>query len=282
MPAYCDKKGIIEQIPNCQFAYGTTRLSTSYTGPCARAWKTGGSELDFGFSKDYIDLAGMQRFWGTSTGKISIMYDQSGNGRDVSQSTSALQPSIGLDALVSRPAVLGYENYMTSPIINSSSIVTNDFHFFSAFIITTLTVHPNDGYALIGDPSLGENLNVGYYSLYGDDKLYMLASGAFPADFLVSAQGLLTTNTYVVITHSRNGVNLTLKKDGVITNTKVGSAGPLKFLGTDQRYWYMGIPTNISFGPSYQRSLSQMFFNRYLNEYEEKLVTNYLLNMIYL
>lgn len=71
-------------------AYGTRRLSSTYSGSALRVVRTSDSAaLDIGFSGAQLDFATLNAFIAGTTGRVSKWYDQSGNGRDAPQATSA-------------------------------------------------------------------------------------------------------------------------------------------------------------------------------------------------
>jgi hypothetical protein len=76
-------------------AYSLRKLKSSYTGNCIRVRKTlNNTEQDIGFVNNFLDTASLKTFVGTSNGFVVTWYDQSGNGRDASNSTTTAQPKI--------------------------------------------------------------------------------------------------------------------------------------------------------------------------------------------
>ena len=79
---------------NLAGAYSTRRLLTSYTGNLIRVRRDGGSpaEADIGYDgSGDLDATALAAHVGTDSGFIVTYYDQSGNGRDVTQSTAGTQ-----------------------------------------------------------------------------------------------------------------------------------------------------------------------------------------------
>ena len=77
-------------------AYSVRKLSSSYSGSCIEAYRVSdGATQDIGFDGDgLIDTAAIIAFGGGSVVGVRTWYDQSGNGLDGVQSTSANQPII--------------------------------------------------------------------------------------------------------------------------------------------------------------------------------------------
>lgn len=96
---------IIETNTQCIFdtlgltasqAYAFRRLTRSYNGNAIRVRRSSdNTEQDIAFSDtNGIDTTSLLSFVGANNGFLTKWYDQSGNGRDLSQVTAALQPKI--------------------------------------------------------------------------------------------------------------------------------------------------------------------------------------------
>jgi hypothetical protein len=79
-----------------EVAYGFRKLRAAYTGSAFRVREAGGNtETDIGFlANGDLDTTALSNFCGISNGYVVTWYDQSGNGRNVTQSTAANQPII--------------------------------------------------------------------------------------------------------------------------------------------------------------------------------------------
>jgi len=76
-------------------AYSVRELNRSYSGDCLRIREDGGdTEIDIGFSDGWIDTAAIASHCGANNGYVVKWYDQSGNSKDLIQSTAASQPQI--------------------------------------------------------------------------------------------------------------------------------------------------------------------------------------------
>jgi hypothetical protein len=77
-------------------AYSTSRkLRSAYAGSCLRVRRSSDStEQDIGFVSDALDTASLTTFCSATDGFVVKIYDQSGNARDLTQSTAANQPQI--------------------------------------------------------------------------------------------------------------------------------------------------------------------------------------------
>ena len=75
-------------------AYSTRLLSSSYAGYALRVLRTSdNSTADIGFTAGGdLDIATLSTFVGSSNGQVTIWYDQSGHGLDLTQATPANQP----------------------------------------------------------------------------------------------------------------------------------------------------------------------------------------------
>ena len=80
-------------------ARSTRRLFTSYTGPLVRLRRAGvdDAEMDFGYDENgLIDVLAISAWLGAGPPRVVVWYAQTGNGRDMTQSTLSRQPELDL------------------------------------------------------------------------------------------------------------------------------------------------------------------------------------------
>jgi hypothetical protein len=89
---------LLDTYPNSAAAYSLRKLRAAYTGSAIRVRRTDLTESDIGFtSAGNLDTTALLGFTGTGAldnGFITTWYDQSGNGRDATQTTAINQPQI--------------------------------------------------------------------------------------------------------------------------------------------------------------------------------------------
>jgi len=86
---------ILDSLPAAAAAFSFRKLKSTYSGSSIRVRRSSdNAEQDIGFSSNLLDTAAMLTFIGANDGYIVTMYDQSGNTRDVTQSTASEQPKI--------------------------------------------------------------------------------------------------------------------------------------------------------------------------------------------
>ena len=88
--------GLLDTYPSANMAFSMFKLRTAYSGNCLRVRRSSdNTEQDIGFVNNYLDTASLLTFVGSNNGFVVKWYDQSGNARDLSRTTSALeQPQI--------------------------------------------------------------------------------------------------------------------------------------------------------------------------------------------
>ena len=59
-----------------------------------RIQNSSGTNLDVGFSSGYVDTSAIASHVGSGDGRVTIWYDQSGNGRDISQASTSAMPRV--------------------------------------------------------------------------------------------------------------------------------------------------------------------------------------------
>jgi hypothetical protein len=87
---------ILDTTANAVMAVSVRKLRSTYQGSCMRVRRSSdNSETDIGFtSADALDVSSLLAFASTSSVYVKTWYDQSGGGRDLTQTTTTAQPLI--------------------------------------------------------------------------------------------------------------------------------------------------------------------------------------------
>jgi hypothetical protein len=86
---------LLDTYTGAAVAYSLRKLRTAYTGAAIRVRRSSdNTEQDFGFVANVLDTASLLTFCGAGNGFVTTFYDQSGNGKNVTQSTAIRQPQI--------------------------------------------------------------------------------------------------------------------------------------------------------------------------------------------
>lgn len=85
-------------------AFSLRKLRTAYVGSAVLVRRSSdNAEQAIGFSDTDFDVSAFSTFIGAGSGYVKTWYDQSGNSRDASQTTTARQPAIALSVQNSKP-----------------------------------------------------------------------------------------------------------------------------------------------------------------------------------
>jgi hypothetical protein len=99
---------LLDKVTSAAAAYSLRKLRTDYAGAAVRVRRsTDNAEQDIGFSGNDFDASAFSSFIGAGSGYAKTFYDQSGNGRDLSQSTTANQPQFFLNVVNGKPVLRG-------------------------------------------------------------------------------------------------------------------------------------------------------------------------------
>lgn len=151
--------------------FSVRKSNSSYAGNCMKVRRSSDNALlDIGFSGNDLDTASLLSFIGAGSGFVHTWFDQSGNTRNLVQTTNASQPSIVTSGVLntrgSRPIIKfdGVDDTMTIP--SSMSFFIN-IHYSIGFIS-----------AVVGITSLGSNAFKGMFgnstALSGQRGFYIL------------------------------------------------------------------------------------------------------------
>lgn len=100
--------GLLDTYTSANMAFSMFKLRTAYSGNCLSVRRSSdNTEQDIGFVNNYLDTTSLLSFVGVGDGFVVKWYDQSGNARDLSRTTSALaQPQIvSSGALITRNGI---------------------------------------------------------------------------------------------------------------------------------------------------------------------------------
>jgi len=87
---------LLDTFNNSVIAYSLRKLSNTYNGYCVKVRRSSDNTTqNVGFNSDgIIDISSLLSFVGTGNGYVDTLYDQSGNGNNITQSILASQPQI--------------------------------------------------------------------------------------------------------------------------------------------------------------------------------------------
>jgi 3D (Asp-Asp-Asp) domain-containing protein len=125
---------LLDLYPNAAAAYSVRKLRTAYTGNAIRVRRSSdNTEQDIGFVSGNLDTTALTSFCSGTNGFVTTWYDQSGNGRNATQTTAANQPQI-----VSSGSVLTLTGVGSAmPILRFDGI--NDEFAFSSITASVFT-----------------------------------------------------------------------------------------------------------------------------------------------
>jgi len=85
---------LLDSYSGASGAFSTRKLSSSYSGNCVKVRNDSDELADIGFSGGSIDSAALETHCGSGDGFVHTWYDQSGNGRNVTTTSSDEEPRI--------------------------------------------------------------------------------------------------------------------------------------------------------------------------------------------
>ena len=206
-------------------AYSTRRIRTTYTGPALRVRRSSdNTEQDINFNTNGdLDTTALISFTGTSNGFITKWYDQSGNSRDLIQTTGANQPQISMNGIVftekGKPTITS-----TGACVMSTStsipVTTNAVSTFA--LLRTNIIKSNNNSGMFLGFIAGAHLSPSRNSL-GTNRYYGTNDITYPS--------LSTGNNYITITNNSNKVDAWENGTQVVNNVNSASDSILASTG---------------------------------------------------
>lgn len=194
-------------------AYSPRKLRAAYAGSALRVRRSSDStEQDIGFSGNNLDTAAMESFCGAGDGFVVKWYDQSGNARDVTQSTAGSQPKIVSSGVTLTDGGIPY--FLTDDVDDDMTAAS----WSQATPITVyLSVHMPAGNAQYDCVFDGTAVNT-YRVLRGANDTETYAWNAITGG---NAAAVRTTHT--ITNPGTGGGNLTHRRNGLTETTGAGA-----------------------------------------------------------
>ena len=86
---------LLDQVPTAAVGFSLRKLRIEYTGNCIEVRRSSDDTTqNIGFINNVLDTASLLTFVGANNGFVKTWYDQSGNGRNATQTDNNLQPQI--------------------------------------------------------------------------------------------------------------------------------------------------------------------------------------------
>lgn len=86
---------LLDTYSSAIVAYSLRKLRTAYSGAAIRVRRSSdNTETDIGFVNNALDTASLLTFCGAGDGFVTTWYDQSGNSKNATETTTARQPQI--------------------------------------------------------------------------------------------------------------------------------------------------------------------------------------------
>ena len=167
--------GLLDTYPNASAAYSVRKLRAAYTGNAIKVRRSSdNTESDIGFTAlGNLDTTALTTFCSGTNGFVTTWYDQSGSGRNATQSTAANQPQI----------------------VNAGSVILTNTKPAMTFSGTSNYFQFSSNFASFNNTSI---FNVVAASTYGgaaaNARFYDLYDGTYHIQYLKdNATGLLHT-----------------------------------------------------------------------------------------
>ena len=135
---------------------GLRKLVNSYAGPCLQLRRSSDNAVsDFGFNGIDLDVAAITAWLGNVKGYCSKLYDQSGSGNDVTQTSNSLQPQYVASGIYDKPIL-----HFT---VGQKMINTTNFGSPFTVVYSARQTGPNRHRVL---SSIGNNWLLGWWNGY--------------------------------------------------------------------------------------------------------------------
>lgn len=217
---------LLDQYSGAAAAYSLRKLDCDYAGSAIRVRRSSdNTEQDIGFVNGNLDTAALKTFvgtGGTDDGFVVTWYDQSSNGNNATQSTSANQPLIMDNGVVIRQGTYPTIKYDGSnDYLSFSNISSNgDWSIFAVTKRTSAGVINN----VVASTGTGPNI-----SQYSDNNFYIQRTTSGTDYYRAAADA---TADFSLL----NGYNISNVLSAFKNGTAYTLSSELTFAGTSENW----------------------------------------------
>lgn len=169
---------LLDTYTGAAAAFSLRKLRSAYTGSAIRVRRSSdNTETDIGFNVGgELDTIALITFVGAGNGFVRTWYDQSGNGKNITQITTGNQPSIVISGVVrlfnSKPSLYFSNSTLTLLDTSLTLIQPNTY-----FVVSEGTTTNNTGYRTINDGFFVTGANRNSFGK-SDTNVYYLYAGS--------------------------------------------------------------------------------------------------------
>lgn len=249
-------------------AYSLRKLRTAYTGSAIRVRRSNdNTEQDIGFDGDgNLDESALTTFVGANSGFVTTWYDQSGNGRNATQTTSGNQPRIvnsgTVDKVNSKPSI--FFNRTNNNWLNTAFSFSSAVSIFNVLNVTGTSGNDRIGVYHNSTFAFGRQALNNWGIQVVSDLAAVITTSPSIAQFTTQILALTANTTYLAygnwngnataVNYARNGTLATASNTSG-SNLRTGETGNAYFNGyisesviylSNQSTNRTGIETNIN------------------------------------
>ena len=176
---------LLDTYSGAAAAYSLRKLNTSYTGYAIRVRRSSdNTEQNIGFNADgTLNTLALLAFVGSGNGFVTTWYDQSGNGRDITQTTASNQPKIvnagSIYRLNGLPSVYFYDNWLFSSLLNMPINNVTNTTVSSSFTTDSLGWGGVNYQSILSFGALSEYMGYATYYTYSNGQFEFNSESRF-------------------------------------------------------------------------------------------------------
>jgi len=244
--------------PGAGAAYSVRKLSSSYGGAAVRVRRSSdNTEQDIGFVGFDLDTTALTSFVGAGSGFITRWYDQSGNGRNMTQTTAGLQPTI-----VSSGTIITRNGNVSIYFNSAFGIYLTSAYSFSNGPLSTIGVVNADGTTASDVFGLyhSTNFEIGRHSNdkwgFGNLNTQAVIVTTVPgvAGYLTSSFTLTNNATYLIYSNWNGNLNPVKHRRNAVAGTDSANSGSTLRTGSTAMVYKKGFISEMIIYQSDQAS----------------------------
>lgn len=238
---------ILDTYTGASLAYSFRKLSTSYSGYCIKVQNDSAVDLDVGFSGGYLDTAAIASHCGSGSGKITVWYDQSGNGLNATQSSVSAMPTIyssgSLNQVNSKAAV----SFDGGDMLTTASDQVHTGSWYATSVVRTPSTIGNQQILCQDDSNTGDRIAQYLRTGSTGTTARTVVFNTTPANFADSTASISTSTQMQISAYASSSGTF----EAFVNSSSNGSSSYTGTLNTGSYYLSIGASTRISLPIAY-------------------------------
>lgn len=238
---------LLDTYTGSSVAYSFRKLNSSYSGYCIRVQNDSAVNLDVGFSGGYLDTAAIASHCGTGNGRITIWYDQSGNGVNATQASVSAMPTIYSSGSLNQVNSKAAASFDGGDLLLSSSTQAHTGSWYATSVVRTPSSVGNQQILCQDDSLTGDRIAQYLRTRGSGTTARTVVFNTTPSNFADDTAAISANTQMQISAYANNSGTF----EAFANSSSNGSSSYTGTLNTGSYYLSIGASTRVSLPAAY-------------------------------